>query len=344
MQAFNAVLAAYDYAFPEDLIAKEPASPRDSARLLVYKRRTDAKVFDSFRNICTYLPEGCMVVFNKTRVIPAAMELRKSSGGAVSALFLRKEGDGIRVLMSGKVQPGDTLTWEGDWQFIVEERNMKEALIKANKDVFEFADALEKYGKTPLPPYMRSSSLTEDRRRSEYQTIYAKDDGSVAAPTAGLHFTQSLMKKIEESGRSVAYVTLHVNLGTFAQLTEEQWQNRSLHAERYSIDEETVRALIKAKKEGRSIVAVGTTSVRTLESAFDGASLARPTGETTLFLTEDSSLHFVDHLITNFHVPRSSLLMLVAAFTGREKVLEIYQKAIQERMRLFSFGDGMLIL
>ncbi len=203
---------------------------------------------------------------------------------------------------------------------------------------------LSEYGETPLPPYMKNSPLSELQRRTEYQTVFAKTEGSVAAPTAGLHFSENLIKKIEQSGRSVAYITLHVGLGTFAPLTEENWLQKGLHREYYEIDASTAEILTKAKSEGRKIIAVGTTTVRALESEVKDNSITAGSGSTNLFITEGTPLKFVDHLITNFHVPRSSLLMLVSALTGREKLLEIYRKAIKERMRLFSFGDGMLIL
>jgi S-adenosylmethionine:tRNA ribosyltransferase-isomerase len=221
---------------------------------------------------------------------------------------------------------------------------MQEALLKPSFPMTQLKDLLLEFGETPLPPYMKDSPLSEDRRREEYQTVFAKEEGSVAAPTAGLHFTEDLITKIEQSGRDIRYVTLHVHLGTFAPLSEDQWKSKKLHSEWYSIDPETAAFLNVAKAEGRPIVAVGTTSVRTLESATEQNELKKLTGDTELFLTEESKPAFVDALITNFHVPRSSLLMLVSAFTGRERLLEIYDAAIGHRMRLFSFGDGMLIL
>jgi S-adenosylmethionine:tRNA ribosyltransferase-isomerase len=234
--------------------------------------------------------------------------------------------------------------WEDGYAFTVMSRNDKEAILKPMFDLSSMASLLERFGTTPLPPYMKDSPLSEEQRRSEYQTVFAKEDGSVAAPTAGLHFSEKLIKKIIQHGCSVEYVTLHVNLGTFAPLTEDQWEKKQLHTEYYSIAEDVADRLNTAKAEGRPIVAVGTTSVRTLESACLNKKIAHLNGQTNLFLTEESTLHFVDHLITNFHVPKSSLLMLVSALTGREKVLELYNIAITERCRLFSFGDGMMIL
>ncbi len=341
---FQELLAAYDYSFPPELIAKEPASPRDSAKLLIYDRKTASVQLDTFSNIDTYLPPNALLVFNQTKVIPAKFTLKKVTGGLVSALLLSVQPETITVLASGTLKQGDKLIWQGGHSFTVLVRKDQEALLKPSFPIPELRNLLEKFGETPLPPYMKDSPLSEERRRSEYQTIFAEEEGSVAAPTAGLHFTEELIKKLEQSGRGVCFVTLHVHLGTFAPLTEEQWKLKKLHTEHYSIDAEAVAALNEAKANGRPIVAVGTTTVRTLESASDGHAIMRPSGATDLFITEGDGLHFTDHLITNFHVPRSSLLMLVSAFTGREKLLELYRQAIAERMRLFSFGDGMLVL
>jgi S-adenosylmethionine:tRNA ribosyltransferase-isomerase len=341
---FQELLASYDYSFPQELIAKEPASPRDAARLLVYDRKKESVHFDTFKKLTDYLPKNAVLVMNQTKVIPAKLTLKKVTGGAVSALLLSVQPETITVLASNSFQNGDKLIWQGGHSFTVTARLGQEALLKPSFPMTQLKDLLNLFGETPLPPYMKDSPLTEERRRSEYQTVFAEEEGSVAAPTAGLHFTKELMKACERSGCDIRYLTLHVHLGTFAPLSEEQWSKKTLHSEYYYIDDQTVQSLNAAKAEGRPIVAVGTTTVRTLESASDGTVIVRPSGSTDLFLTEDSSLHFTDHLITNFHVPRSSLLMLVSAFTGRETLLSLYKKAIEERMRLFSFGDGMLIL
>lgn len=341
---FQEALSAYDYSFPQELIAKAPISPRDAARLLVYDRAHDSMHLDTFANITEYLPREAVIVFNRTKVIPAKLTLKKITGGLVSALLLSVQPETITVLASNSIKHGDKLIWEGGHSFTVMVRSAQEALLKPSFPMTDLKELLEEYGETPLPPYMKDSPLSEEQRRNEYQTVFAEEEGSVAAPTAGLHFTEDLIKKIERSGRDIRFVTLHVHLGTFASLTEEQWHTKKLHSEHYSIDDQTVQSLNAAKSEGRPIVAVGTTTVRTLESASDGPIIVRPSGATDLFLTEDSSLHFTDHLITNFHVPRSSLLMLVSAFTGREKLLSLYEKAIRDKMRLFSFGDGMMVL
>lgn len=341
---FHELLAAYDYSFTPELIAKEPAVPRDSARLLIYDRSSDTVSFDTFANIDRYLPKACVLVFNRTKVIPAKMSLKKTTGGAVSALLLSVQPETVTVLASGTIKAGDTMIWNGGHRFEVVHRNGQEAMLRPSFPMQKLSDILQRYGETPLPPYMKDSPLSEARRREEYQTVFAEEEGSVAAPTAGLHFTEELIKKCEQSGRAVAYVTLHVHLGTFAPLTEDQWQRKKLHTEYYAIDPKTVEFLNQAKAEGRPIVAVGTTTVRTLEAASDDSMIVRPSAATDLFILEGDRPHFVNHLITNFHVPKSSLMMLVAAFTGRKKLLELYHRVIEERMRLFSFGDGMLIV
>lgn len=341
---FEHLLKAYDYQFPPELIAKEPASPRDSARLLVYDRRRNSIAFNTFTHIIDYLPKNAVLVFNQTKVIPAKMSLTKKTGGLVSALVIERSTDSITVLASGSFKAGDILTWQNGHSFEVMNRSDQEAILKPDFDIANLDELLEKYGETPLPPYMKDSPLSEDQRRREYQTVFALDKGSVACPTAGLHFTEELIKKIEQSERSVCYLSLTVGLGTFAPLTKNNIENGVLHHEEYSIDPPTAAFLNIAKSEGRPIIAIGTTTVRTLESANTNGRVLKLKGSTDLFITESYTLHFVDSLITNFHVPRSSLLMLVSAFTGREKLLSIYDQAIKERMRLFSFGDGMLIL
>lgn len=341
---FDELLNAYNYELPQELVAKEPASPRDSARLMVYDRMKDTSLLDTFQNLGKYLPHNAVLVFNQTKVLPAKFNLKKSTGGIVDALYLGTNGEMVEVLASGSLKPGDTLDWEDNYRFEVRERNSQRALLKANFDVQKIRSLLEKFGTTPLPPYMKDSPLDEARRRNEYQTTFAKNDGSVAAPTAGLHFTDALMKSLSNAGHTILFVTLHVNLGTFAPLTEEQWNMKKLHTEFYEIDEKTARALEEAKKSKRPIVAVGTTTVRALESASENGNIARRSGSTDLFISERDDILFVDHLITNFHVPRSSLMMLVSAFTGRERLLALYRQAMDRKMRFFSFGDGMLIL
>ena len=336
-------LAAYDYHFPEALIAQEPARPRDAARLMVYDRATDETLLDTFANITDYLPERSVVVFNETKVIPARMTVAAGEK-EIDVLCLKQDGNLLRVLAPRAVQPGMALSWAGHSLECVE-RDGKEAILKPSFPIDRTVPLLEEFGKTPLPPYIEAKTMDERERRAEYQTVFAKNPGSVAAPTASLHFTPELIERIKAAGHDVCYVTLHVGLGTFAPLTEEQLKTRTLHEETYFIDEDTADFLNRAKQEGRPIVAVGTTTVRTLESAaVEGDSITNRYGTTTLFLSPENPPRFVSGLVTNFHVPKSSLLMLVAGFVGRNQLMKLYQTAIAEKFRLFSFGDGMLIL
>lgn len=348
--ASDSILDRYDYDLPPELVAQAPAEPRDSARLLVYDRGTDEVSLSTFARITDELPHNAVLVFNRTKVIPARMRLTKETGGSVEALYLGDARGGVRVMASGKIAEGDVLAWKDGHSFTVAERDGKEARLDPSFPPHRLHELLEAYGETPLPPYIKHSPLDEPARRREYQTVYARDEGSVAAPTAGLHFTPELLDRIEEHGCDIAYVTLHVNLGTFAPITEDDVRRKRLHKEAYSIDPATADMLNRAKAEDRPIIAVGTTTVRTLESAAvlpedqDVPRLEYLRGVTDIFLTEDDLPLFTDGLITNFHVPRSSLLMLVSAFTGRDKLMDLYARAKNEQMRFFSFGDGMLIL
>lgn len=352
MTTIDQTLAPYDYTLPQHLIAASPAHPRDSAKLLVYDRSTGDVSFDEFRRIINYLPKDTVLVFNQTKVIPARMQLHKETGGAVEALYLGSQQDKLRVMAGGKIAKGDRLAWEDDHFLTVDERDGKYAVLTPSFPIANLHDLLIQYGETPLPPYIQDSPLSETERRTEYQTVYARDEGSVAAPTAGLHFTPELIQSIKQAGIDTAYVTLHVNLGTFAPLTEDHLKEKKLHEEWYEIDPKTAAFLNKAKSDDRPIVAVGTTTVRTLESAartpgHDAAEaplLHRLSGTTNIFLTDDDPILFVDGLITNFHVPKSSLLMLVSAFTGRETLMDLYHQAIEKEFRFFSFGDAMLVI
>lgn len=345
MASFDEVLSRYEYTYPPSLIAQGPVSPRDSARLLVYNRVTDEVCYDTYFNLPKYLPRNAVIVFNQTKVIPARIVLRKKTGGRIRMLIIEKGNGVIKVMSDPKLVVGSTLSLTKMLTFYVERAEERYFYLRPSFPLKELDSVLSAHGTTPIPPYIKHTPLTEAQLRVRYQTIFARYPGSIAAPTASLHFTKRLIKKIEAAGAAVKFVTLHVNLGTFIPLTPKHIATGKLHEEWYEIDPATVRFLNKAKKEGRPIIAVGTTVVRTLESAADGTGiLVNPCGATDLFIKEKYNFSFVDHLITNFHVPRSSLLMLVASFCGREKLLEIYKQVVAQKFRLFSFGDGMLIL
>ena len=344
MEKFEEVLKKYDYDLPKGLIAKKLSSPRDMAKLLVYKKAEDELFFDKFINIAKYLPKNAVLVFNETKVLPARLNLKKETGGKVEVLYLQKRGELLEVLSDRKLNVGFKLVLNSKIKFEVAGHEEKIYLLKPLFAIEKFFEVLEKYGEAPIPPYIKNSPLSKKKMRQEYQTIFAKYAGSVAAPTASLHFTKRILNKIKKAGIDVNFVTLHVGLGTFAPLTEESFKNKKLHQEFYNIDKETAEFLNKAKKDGRPIIGVGTTVVRTLESASKLGQLKNLSDRTDIFISEGYRFDFVNGIITNFHVPRSSLLMLVAALTGREKILEIYKHAIDKKFKFYSFGDGMLII
>ncbi len=337
-------MTGYDYAFPKKSIAQRPASPRDGARLLVYRRRDKKVRYDTFRNLADYLPSKSVIILNKTKVVPARLEARKPTGGRVRLLYVRTDGKHLRMLADRPLASGATVTAAPGIAFLVESRDADGYVLTPSFPVKKIFSVLEKYGRTPLPPYIKHATKNEKKLREQYQTVFARERGSVAAPTASLHFTPRLLAALKKAGHDIRFVTLHVNLGTFAPLTERQLREGKLHEERYEIDAKTAAFLRAAKKQGRPIVAVGTTVVRALESAADARGRVRAgAGATRLFIREGYRFRVADGVITNFHVPRSSLLMLVAAFAGRKTILDLYRKAIRKKFRLFSFGDGMLL-
>jgi S-adenosylmethionine:tRNA ribosyltransferase-isomerase len=337
------LLKKYDYSFPPELIAQKPAAPRDAARLLVYDRKTREEQYDTFANIGKYLPSRSVMVFNETKVIPARLTVYKETGGKVNLLYIGHHGL-VTVMADRKLEIGATLSLAPKLSFRVMRHDGKCYGLRALFPLKGIFEVLEKYGTTPIPPYIKHSPLSEKKLRKEYQAVFAKLRGSVAAPTASLHFTKPLIAKLKKQGIDTVRAMLHVGLGTFAPLTQGHLDRGKLHVEHYSISKSAGAFLNKAKKEGRPIVAVGTTVARTLESASDAkGKLMRFQGDTDLFIQEGYRWKFVDALVTNFHVPRSSLLMLVAAFISRAKILELYKKATAKRFRLFSFGDGMLV-
>lgn len=340
-QDLESALAAYDYAVPPALIADHPASPRDSAKLLTYDRASAAVRFQRVYDLPDLIPAGAVLVRNVTKVIPARLETTRSTGGKVEVLATAVEGDGFSGLANRRLKVGEELRLSPRCRLRVEGELGRSWRFKALG--MTPAAVLARYGKTPLPPYMKHSPLTERERRAKYQSVFAKVSGSIAAPTASLHFTPRLIAKLKRRGVRFVDVVLHVNLGTFAPLTEAQWQSGRLHEERFIVPEKSLRALDKAKKDGRPVIAIGTTALRALESAAAGKTLRRE-GVTDLFIREGYQFRMVDGLLTNFHVPKSSLLMLVAALVGRETLFSLYERAIKRRFRLFSFGDAMLIL
>lgn len=342
---FEKLLAQYDYAFPESAVGLIPAEPRDSARLLAYSRGTGESAYATFRDLPGLLPPKSLLVMNETKVIPARIEAAKPTGGKVRVLYVRDESRGrFRALADRPLKAGDTLSVGRDG-LVVEERDSKGYVFSVAKGRVAPLALFMKHGLTPIPPYLKRTPLGEKALRSRYQTVFAKAQGSVAAPTASLHFTKRLIAALKKAGHEIVFVTLHVNLGTFAPLTPEAIATGRLHEEQYEIRAAAVAAIARARKQGRPIIPVGTTALRALESAADArGQLMRLSGATRIFIRPGYRFRVADGLITNFHVPKSSLMMLVAAMVGRERLLALYADAIKRGFRLFSFGDGMLIL
>ena len=358
------LLKQYDYQLPKQLVAQSPAKPRDEARLLIYSKGDKNPRFDTFKNLAKHLPKNSVLVFNQTKVWPARLITQKVSadpfdsaqgrpehsrgGGKVELLYISHDKNHIKVLANKKLPIGTKVT-----VFLGREKQSPLQVVKKSNQFYYLKPAfptsqipnfLKKYGVTPLPPYIKHSPLTEKQKRKQYQSVFAKTGLSVAAPTASLHFTEKLMSRLKKRGIGIAFVNLDVGLGTFAPLKEENIKTGKLHREFYRIGKNTANFLNQAKKQGRPVIAVGTTATRTLEAAAKNLKLTTLSGTTDLFIRPGYKFKFVDGLITNFHVPKSSLIMLVSAFIDREKLLAVYQQAINKHFRFFSFGDGMLIL
>lgn len=341
-------MADYDYDLPEHLIAQTPLERRDSSRLLVLDRRSGRREHRRFTDIHEFLEPGDLLVINDTRVMPARLHGRRPTGGVVELLLLRRRSSGDWECMAKpgrRLHPGSAirlLDRQGNETSMV-------ATIQGRIDETLFAvllpDEVERdlgtFGEMPLPPYIHDR--LDDGER--YQTIFARDEGSAAAPTAGLHFTPELMTQLVNSGVGLAHVTLHVGIGTFLPVKVEDARHHRMHAEWYQVPVETVEAIRRTREAGRRVIAVGTTSCRTLESidveSEDRSSL---TGWTDIYITPGFQFRLVDGLITNFHLPKSTLLLLVSALAGREQILDAYAEAVRENYRFFSFGDAMLIL
>jgi S-adenosylmethionine:tRNA ribosyltransferase-isomerase len=333
-------LSDFDYELPEELIAQEPPIERDAARMLVVHRAEQRFEDRHFRELPSFLREGDCVVLNDSRVLPSRLlGHRDPFGGAVEMLLLEPVSADARlwralVRPGRKMRSGETVRFDDRFSAeIVGRAERGERIVRfRGEDVYE---ALDRLGHMPLPPYIKRGDRAEDRER--YQTVFARERGSVAAPTAGLHFTAGILDRIRASGAHVAQITLHVGLGTFQPIDREDYENHELHFERYSITDDAWREIESARR----VLAVGTTSVRTLESA---AASGLRAGSTNLFIHPGYEFRRVGAMLTNFHLPRTSLLLLVCAFAGTELTLAAYRHAVQERYRFFSYGDCMLIL
>ena len=336
----------FDYELPEELIAQTPIKKRDESRLMVLNRKEQTIEHKIFKDIIDYLKPGDVLVRNNTKVIPARLYGKKETGAKVEFLLLNNiEGD----IWESIVRPGNKLhvgtkVIFGDG---ILEATILEVMPGGTRKVeFKydgiFNEILDKIGLMPLPPYIHESLKEKDR----YQTVYAKYDGSAAAPTAGLHFTPELLEKIQEKGVEIANVTLHVGIGTFRPVKEDTVEAHKMHSEHFYIKQEDVDKINKAKQEGRRVIAVGTTSCRVLESIADeNTGMVKPIeGDTEIFIYPGYKFKCIDGLITNFHLPQSTLLMLVSALAGKHFIMKAYKEAVKEKYRFFSFGDAMFIM
>ncbi len=353
-------ISDFDYYLPEELIAQKPADRRECSRLLVVHRDTGKIEHRHFYDIIDYLKAGDCLVLNNSKVLPARLYgVKEKTGAKVEFLLIKRiEGDTWETMVrpGRKLKPGDIVVFS------------QEPLLKATINDFGtdgtrivdfeydgvFMERLEEIGSMPLPPYIERSSDSEDRDR--YQTVYCREEGSVAAPTAGLHFTEELLKKAEDKGVELVYVTLHVGIGTFRPVKCENIEDHTMHFEEYSISEESAEVINRAKREGRRIISVGTTSTRTVESAayFDADAqtadgkagcwqVRSGEGSTGIFIYPGYEFKIIESLITNFHLPKSTLLMLISALYDREKILAVYDEAVKQKYRFFSYGDAMFI-
>ena len=339
------LLSDFDYELPEELIAQTPIEPRDASRLMVLDPQRKTIDHRRFFELQEFLAPGDTLIFNDTRVIPARLIGRKEPTGArVEVLLLRRiEGDtwetlvkpGKKALHGMTIRFSDELSCE-----VTGHTDFGGRLVTFHyQGIFE--EILDRLGETPLPPYIHEKL----ENRGRYQTVYNRESGSAAAPTAGLHFTPEQMEKLRNAGVNLAFLTLHVGLGTFRPVKAERIEEHVMHSEYYSIGEDTAKLIRETKAAGKRVIAVGTTSIRTLESAAVGKNeIYGKSGETSIFIYPGYNFKIVDAVVTNFHLPKSTLIMLISAFAGREFTLEAYREAVKEKYRFFSFGDAMFIM
>lgn len=336
----------FDYCLPEELIAQTPLEKRDESRLMILDRKTGEITHKHFYDIVDYINEGDVLVVNNSRVIPARIFGKRSgTGGVIETLMLKAISEnewevlvkpGRKALVGQVIEYGNSLI--GTVTALAEDGKR---IIRFTHNRSNIYEVLDEIGNMPLPPYIKEKLNDKER----YQTVYSKDLGSAAAPTAGLHFTQELLDKLKNKGVIIKYVTLHVGLGTFRPVKVDNITDHIMHSESFFLPEETEKAIINAKKNGKKVICVGTTSVRTVESAFNSdLSVNKYSGDTSIFIYPGYEFKVPDALITNFHLPQSTLLMLISAFSDRDTVLKAYAEAIEEKYRFFSFGDAMLIL
>lgn len=336
----------FDYELPSELIAQEPAKPRDHSRLLLLDKQTGKIRHDYFYNLVDYLKKGDILVLNNSKVFPARLiGHKRETGGEIEVFLHHKNGADIwECLVGGRAKEGLVIEFPSNLQATLLKNNLDGTWqVKFNLGGTKFWSVIDKIGIVPLPPYIKREN-SEKSDKNDYQTVFAsgRKIGSVAAPTAGLHFTSALLKKIKEKGVKIEYVTLHVGMGTFLPVKTDNIREHKMHSEFVEIDLKTVRSISRAKKNGARIIAVGTTSCRTLESA-DFNRLESQSFWTDIFIYPGYNFKIVDALVTNFHLPKSTLLMLISALAGKQNVDFAYREAVRQKYRFFSYGDAMFI-
>ncbi len=332
-------LSEFDYSLPKELIAQYPVDRRDKCRLMVLDRKTRSIVHKTFGDIAGYFKPGDLIVLNNTKVIPARLYGKRKSGGKVELFLLEKKNPTCEALVrpAARIKEGEKIILESGDEAEVLGRGGVGRFVRFNAPL---DDILQKTGHMPLPPYIDRDD--EETDKANYQTVYGAKDGATASPTAGLHFTTELLEGIRDRGVKIGYVTLHTNYGTFAPIKTDDIESHKMHKEAFELPEETVRLIRDTKNSGGSVFAVGTTTTRVLE--YCSGDLVERSGHTDMFIYPGYRFKIVDHLITNFHLPKSTLMLLVSAFAGKDYIFEAYKQAIAERYRFFSYGDSMLIL
>lgn len=339
----------FDYFLPKELIAQVPTEPRDNSRLMILGRTNSQIEHTKFHNIVNYLNPGDCLVLNQSKVLPARIFGIKSSSGAKVEFLLLSQIE--KNVWKALAKPGKRAKIGSEFSFYQGERKLLEATVEdisqtgeriiRFKECVDFYQSLDTIGQMPIPPYIKEKLQNKQR----YQTVYAKDLGSAAAPTAGLHFTDELLRKIQAKGVSLAFITLHVGLGTFRPVKESNIKEHKMHYEHYSIPQKAVDIITETKKNGKKVIAVGTTSCRTLEAAAStNGELQVTTGDTDIFIHPGYNFKLIDGLVTNFHLPESTLIMLVCAFAGYENTMKAYSEAVKLNYKFFSFGDAMMII
>lgn len=338
-------LEDFNYYLPEHLIAQTPCERRSDSRLFVVNRRTSRFIHSRFQSLQDFLQKGDVLVFNNTRVLHARIFCERKHGGKLELVLTRRLDDLTWLAISnrtGRLKTGEDIYPESDKQISFKILGREGEYLRIESSIPLTDAVLEKIGNIPLPPYIKRDAIHADNDR--YQTVYASESGAVAAPTAGLHFTDEILNNIIDMGVEIHYLTLHVSWGTFSPVRNNDLSLHKMHSEVFNLDEKTADALNAARIEGRRIIAVGTTTLRVLESIYKNNSFNSASGETDIFIYPPGKIHSVNGLITNLHTPYSTLLMLVASFAGYDLIMKAYKEAVEEEYRFFSYGDSMLIL